>query len=90
MASLLRRGLPISAQAAAMPNHVLQLDGDGDYGELPPNILTNPTEATVELWAKRDAFHRYSRIFDSGAPSQSMCLFKHPTIPDLRSSHPQP
>jgi CheY-like chemotaxis protein len=40
----------------ATPNHVLELDGTNSWVELPSNIFTNLTEATVEVWARWDAF----------------------------------
>src|SRR5439155_6433136 len=51
---------------------------------LPPNIFTNLTEATVEVWAKWDGLRGFSRIFEFGASYQSMSLFNHGTTPDLR------
>jgi signal transduction histidine kinase/ligand-binding sensor domain-containing protein/DNA-binding NarL/FixJ family response regulator len=74
---------PLTAQPAAV-NHVLELDGDGDYVELPPNIFTNLTEATVEVWAKWDAFLGASRVFEFGAAWQSMNLLNVSTTADLR------
>ena len=62
----------------------LHLDGDGDYVELPMNIFTNLTEATVEVWAKWDAFHHYSRVLDFGAYFQSMNIFNHAVTSDVR------
>src|SRR5215470_11512630 len=38
----------LQAQPASPTNHVLELDGTGGYVELPPNILNDLTEATVE------------------------------------------
>ena len=69
---------------ASAQNRVLELDGNGSYVELPPNIFTNLTEATVELWAKWDSFPNYSRVFDFGASYQSMNVFNHARTPDLR------
>ena len=37
---------------AQSQNHVLDLDGKDSYVELPPNILNNLDEATVEAWVK--------------------------------------
>ena len=62
----------------------LHLDGDGDYVELPMNIFTNLTEATVEVWAKWDAFQNFSRIFDFGAYGQAMNIINHGVTSDLR------
>ena len=43
---------PLPAQdnppSPAPTNHVLELDGDGDYVELPSNIFNELTAATVE------------------------------------------
>ncbi|MEW6161351.1 MAG: LamG-like jellyroll fold domain-containing protein, partial [Verrucomicrobiota bacterium] len=44
-------------------NRVLELDGNGSYVELPPNVFTNLTEATIEGWAKWHAFTPWSRLF---------------------------
>jgi signal transduction histidine kinase len=40
------------AQPAATPNRVLELDGNNSYVELPPDIFTDFTEATLEVWVK--------------------------------------
>ncbi len=65
-------------------NRVLELDGQGSYVELPPNIFRDLTQATVEVWAKWDSFRGYSRVFEFGAAWQSMSLFNHSTNADLR------
>lgn len=79
---------PLHAQRTAT-NRVLELDGNGSYVVLPPNIFTNLTEATVEVWAKWDSFLPNSRIFEFGAPLQSMILFNFRVKPDLRFDLPQ-
>lgn len=71
--------VPASAQ-----NRVLELDGNGSYVELPPNIFRNLNEATVEAWAKWDRFNNYSRVFEFGASWQSMSVFNHFNGGDLR------
>jgi len=81
--------LALAAALLASPltlaqNRVLDLDGNGSYVELPPNIFTNLTEATVEVWAKWDSFRNYSRVFDFGAVYQSMNVFNHASTTDLR------
>ncbi|MCW5554049.1 MAG: response regulator [Verrucomicrobiae bacterium] len=83
---LLAVATPVLGQPAnaPTPNRVLELDGTNSWAELPPNIFTNLTEATVEVWAKWDAFQDYSRIFEFGAAWQSMSLFNHLQTPDLR------
>lgn len=72
------------AQTGSPPNHVLDLDGTNSWIELPPNIFTNLTEATVEVWVKWDSFQAFSRVFEFGAAFQSMSLFNHAASPDLR------
>ena len=74
---------PLHAQPAAI-NRVLALDGKESYVELPPNVFTNLTEATVEVWAKWDSFLMHSRIFEFGAPRQSMILFNSLRKSDLQ------
>jgi signal transduction histidine kinase/CheY-like chemotaxis protein/ligand-binding sensor domain-containing protein len=71
-------------RAVVAQNHVLQLDGTNSYVELPANIFTNLTEATVELWAKWEEFRTYSRLFEAGAAYQSLSFFNHQNTPDLR------
>lgn len=69
---------------APAQNRVLELDGNGSYVELPPNIFRNLNEATVEFWAKWDRFNNYSRVFEFGASWQSMSVFNHYNGGDLR------
>jgi hypothetical protein len=76
---------------APAQNRVLELDGNGSYVELPPNIFNNLTEATVEVWAKWDRFNNYSRVFEFGAGWHSMSVFNHDNRPDLRFNlYPRP
>ena len=77
-------GVLLSFNLAWAQNKVLELDGNGSYVELPPNIFANLTQATVEVWAKWDSFRNFSRIFEFGAPWQSMSLFNHQRNSDLR------
>ena len=74
----------LAAVSSPAQNRVLELDGNGSYVELPPNIFQNLTEATVEAWAKWDRFNNYSRVFEFGANWQSMSVFNHGNTPDLR------
>ena len=76
--------LLLAANISPAQNKVLQLDGNGSYVELPPNIFNDLTQATVEVWAKWDEFRTYSRIFEFGAAWNSMSLFNHTTTSDLR------
>ena len=57
----------LHAQPAA-PNRVLDLDGKTGYVELPPNILNNLVEATVEAWVKWRSFpaNEWARFFSYG------------------------
>lgn len=65
-------------------NLALQLDGQGSYVQLPPNLFTNLTEATVEVWARWETFENYSRVFEFGAPWHSISVFNLRHQPDLR------
>jgi len=57
-------------------NHVLQLDGDGDYVKLPTNAFRNLNESTVESWIKWEEFGYFSQPwgFGSGQTWNVMCL----------------
>ncbi|MBN1425223.1 response regulator [Candidatus Fermentibacteria bacterium] len=59
-----------SIEAGAIQNRVLQLDGDGDYVELPSGIFQNLTEATVEAWVRWDEFSYFSQPIGFGATEQ--------------------
>src|SRR3989442_108062 len=48
--------LPVLHAQPAAPNRVLDLDGKTGYVELPPNIFSDLTEATVEAWVKWRSF----------------------------------
>ncbi len=63
---------------------VLQLDGTNSFVELPPDIFTNLTEATVEGWVKWQAFSSYSRFFDFGKARQDISVNQDATRPNLR------
>lgn len=69
---------------AVAQNRALKLDGKGSYVELPPDIFTALTQATVEVWAKWAEFGAYSRVFEFGAGYQSVSLFNHLNSADLR------
>lgn len=57
-------------------NHVLQLDGEGDYVQLPSGAFENLDEATVEMWVKWEVLGYYSQPwgFGSGQTWNVMCL----------------
>jgi hypothetical protein len=44
----------------------LQLDGEGDYAELPSGIVTNSTQLTVETWVDIGAVPTWTRVFSFG------------------------
>ena len=69
---------------ASFTNHVLELNGTNGYVELPPDIFSNLTAATVEGWVKWRSFRGYSRFFDFGVASNAMAVINHLTQPDLR------
>ena len=41
-------------------------DGQADYIALPDTVLNGLTDATFEIWATREGFQQWSRIFDFG------------------------
>ncbi len=61
----------------------LELDGHGSYLELPPNIFTNLTQATVEGWVKWSRFGHYSRFFDFGARGNGMAVNNQDSVANL-------
>jgi hypothetical protein len=64
--------LCVPTNASEKPNYVLSLDGDGDYVQLPPNIINDLDEATIEGWVKWERFTNYSRFSDFGRMNQTM------------------
>lgn len=76
--------IALAVGSAPAQNRVLELDGNGSYVELPPNIFRDLKEVTVEAWAKWDRFNNYSRVFEFGAAWQAMSVFNHHIGPDLR------
>jgi len=67
----------------AVPNQVLELDGNGSYVELPPNIFNDLDEATVECWVKCERFYNWTRVFDFGEKVRSMNVTLAWDVPDL-------
>ena len=67
-ALLLGALLPALFAQPAAPNRVLDLDGKTGYVELPPNILNDLDEATVEVWVRWRSFpsNMPSRFFSYG------------------------
>ena len=57
----------IFAITALAENRVLQLDGQGDYVQLPDNIFNNLDEATIEGWVKWERFGYFSQLFGFGS-----------------------
>jgi hypothetical protein len=74
----------LTAQICPAQNLALQLDGHDSYVQLPSNLFTNLTEATVEVWARWETFENYSRVFEFGAPWRSVSVFNLRHQPDLR------
>ena len=74
----------LQAQPAAQPstlnsqpastNHVLDLDGNGSYVELPPHIFDGLTEATVEVWVKWLDLHHATDVFDFGRDAREFLV----------------
>jgi hypothetical protein len=83
--SLLALALPLLlATPAAAQNQALKLDGNGSYVELPNELFKDLTQATVEVWVKWDSRPNYARVFEFGAPWQSVSVFLDKTTPSLR------
>src|SRR5439155_12565321 len=59
---------------ALAQNRVLELDGNGSYVELPPDVFKDLTQATVEGWVKWDSFRNWSRFFDFGEYGSAMTV----------------
>ena len=57
---------------AAGPNRVLDLDGDGDFIELPAGIFTELQEATVEAWVRWGKPGRYAQVIGFGSQWQTL------------------
>ena len=72
------------AWAQDRPNHVLELDGDGDYVELPAEPFAELEAVTVEGWVKWDAFLPHSRFFDFQGGDLRMHVAINGTIPMIR------
>jgi|SRR5947209_320015 len=65
IALVLSESSTLPAQASAT-NRVLELDGNGSYVELPPNVFNDLTEATVEGWVMWDRIGMWSRFYGYG------------------------
>lgn len=62
---------PPTLEAQAAPtrtNHVLDLDGQGGYVELPPDVFNGLEQSTIEGWVNLRVAGFWSRMFDFGAP----------------------
>ncbi len=58
------------AITASAQNRVLQLDGDGDYIQIPSNIFNDLDEATIEAWAKWERLGMWSQPFGFGSSDE--------------------
>jgi signal transduction histidine kinase len=60
---------------APAQNRVLELNGAGDFVELPSGVLSNLTTATVEFWVNWRTFGgEFKRAFNYGTPNRDLCL----------------
>ena len=50
---------PSTFYAQPAPNRVLELDGNGSYVELPPNIFKDLEQVTVEGWVRWDSIDEW-------------------------------
>ena len=69
---LLAAFLCASPAQATEPNRVLELDGDGDFVELPTDIFTDLREATIEAWVRWEELGNYAQVFGFGSRLQSL------------------
>jgi hypothetical protein len=76
--------IALAGNAARAENFALQLDGNGSYVELPPNLFTNLNQSTVEVWVKWSEYRSYGRVFESGQSWRSLSLFEHDASADIR------
>ncbi|MFO1460966.1 MAG: two-component regulator propeller domain-containing protein [Verrucomicrobiota bacterium] len=66
----------LRAQPAAPANRVLELEGNGAFVELPPNLFNTFEEATVEGWVRWDSFAgAEKRLFNYGGALGDMSVF---------------
>ena len=66
----------LAAGVGHAQNLVLQLDGEGDYVQLPGDLFSDLDEATVEAWIKWEVFGTFSQPwgFGSGQTRNVMAL----------------
>jgi len=68
----------LQAEPALANNRVLDLDGtDGTYVELPPNMINNLTNLTVEGWVRWRSFGDWSRFFEFGSIKRGFRVTQH-------------
>jgi len=70
--------VPLQAQ-----DRVLQLNGNGDYVELPAGAFTNLESATIEAWVNWGSFQSMSRVFALTLKGGLINLQNRATGPDL-------
>ena len=73
-----------SIAAATPPNHVLELDGDGDAVRLPPGVLSGLDELTVEAWVRWQRLGAFSAPFGFGNIWQGIFLNNRADTGDLQ------
>ena len=69
--------------SAGTTNQVLQLDGEGSYVELPPDLFTGLAEATVEGWARWQHLGVSMHVFDFGDDKHQLTFQNGETTGDL-------
>jgi signal transduction histidine kinase/ligand-binding sensor domain-containing protein/FixJ family two-component response regulator len=62
------------AAHASVPNHVLHLDGDGDYVQFSSSIFDDLEQATIEAWVRWDSFGWYEQWFGYGSGARTQVL----------------
>ena len=74
----------IFASVTMAQNRVLQLDGNGDYVQLPQKIFNDLSEATIEGWVKWDRFGYFSQPFGFGDAWQAIGINNYMVSPQLQ------
>lgn len=68
-------GLGFGAQVRGQENFVLDLDGDGDYVELPNDLMSGLSEYTIEGWVKWRDTTNPNRFFNFGQFGKRVAVY---------------
>ena len=71
------RGGGAGARTGGRTEQVLELDGNGSFVELSPNIFNRLTNATVEAWVKWNRLDDYQSFFSYGGENNDFTIRFH-------------